>query len=116
MSGIVGLISNILSTTIIQPIDVIKTRYQVTAMKQPINISSIVKNIYTKNNVKGFYSGLGTNLMTYPFFWEIYFQTAQLNTMRPTGNYITDKFITSFSSATLASVITNPLFILQTKT
>ena len=118
MDGLIGLISNTLSTSIVHPIDVTKTRNQVNIMyNKSIPINKVIMDIYKGNGVRGFYKGLGPQLMTYPFFWGIYFQTSSA-TKRYYGDikpsFMENAFIT-FGSASLASSIVNPLFVLKTR-
>ena len=118
MDGLIGLVSNTLSTSIVHPIDVVKTRNQVNIMhNKSIPINKVITDIYKSNGIRGFYKGLGPQLMTYPFFWGIYFQTSSA-TKRYYGenkpSFVENAFIT-FGSASLASSIVNPLFVLKTR-
>ena len=110
MEAILGLVSNVISTFILQPIDVTKTNYQVARMKTPITVSHFVKNTFRKEGISAFYKGLPMNLMTYPMFWALFFQTNKMNIFQ-TEN----KSIKAISSACIAATIVNPLFVLKTR-
>ena len=59
IEGVIGITANIMSRIITHPMDVIKTNYQISAINnyniRNNRIHTIVKNIYKKNNLKGFY-------------------------------------------------------------
>src|SRR5437868_4387862 len=93
--------SSIISYSLTYPIDVVKTNYQNTNMKQKTTLNDVVKQIYTKYGVRGYYRGVSSTLMTYPLFWGIFFQTRSYSNV--------------FVASSIASVVTNPLFVLKTR-
>lgn len=98
--------ANIISTSLCQPIDVIKTNYQL----KNTSLKETIKNIYKTKQFRGFYSGLNANIYTFPLFWGIYFQSNELikkTNYNPFGVY--------FLSGIVASTITNPLFVIKTR-
>lgn len=112
MEALNGLVSNGLAIAFIQPIDVIKTRYQVSNNKPLI---SVIKNIYKQNGMKGYLRGVGPNLVTYPIFWAFFFQSKQSGIYPKTNLEYVDKFTSSFIAAGIGSAISNPFFVIKTR-
>ena len=124
--GLFGLLSNGISTTLIHPIDVVKTNFQLAQTHNVsrnvdrgttnLNVRDIVRNVWKTRGVRGFYSGLSPNLCTYPIFWSVYFGTNQI--MRDyeiSENIYVDKFVKSYTAGLIGSGLTNPLFVLKTR-
>ena len=117
MDGVYGFIANSVSIVVTQPIDVIKTNYQLSRVSGPKSTSSnIVKDIWRARGVRGFYSGLGPNMSTYPIFWSVYFGSAQIMSDKTVSNHkYVDKFVKSYGSGIIASTLANPLFVLKVR-
>lgn len=109
MDGLIGWLSSSFALAVTQPIDVVKTRYQVSNE----TVSSIIKDI-CKTDPSKFYRGFGTNILTYPIFWGVYFYTNS-HKFEPTDNKYVNKFLMANISSATASAIANPLFVLKTK-
>jgi hypothetical protein len=114
--GAIGFISSSVATTLIYPIDVIKTNFQMHTEKiirpSPINIAS---DIFKTKGILGFYRGISPQIMTYPIFWSVFFPTkALVEKYKVTNNYFADKMVASYVSATVGSTIANPLFVIKT--
>lgn len=103
--------SSIFACILTYPIDVMKTRYQTTSGK---NILEIIRNI---KPVTAYYRGLQYNLLTYPIFWGTYFEmdTHAKKYFKTTGYMYFDKTIYALSSSFVASIISNPLFVIKTR-
>ena len=142
MDLITSIFSASLAVVITYPIDVIKTQFQVTLKgsesrsnlftlkgseshsnlftrlkhKNPkgANVTSLTKDLYQQRGLYGFYRGVGSSLMTYPIFWGLYFQTKKIK-WEPTNYKYGDKFIIASGSGIVASIITNPLFVIKTR-
>ena len=114
MEFLISSISSVLSSTLVYPIDVIKTQYQVTRINQknPSNAIQVIRHINKTQGIKGFYKGLGSNLMTYPLFWGFYFEMRKVN-YQPTGYKYPDKIFMSFISGVGATTIVNPLYVMK---
>ena len=116
MDGLIGIISNLCSTSIIHPIDVVKTRQQVNTMaNKKIPITKLIKNIYVHDGIKGYYRGLGPNLGAYPIFWGVYFQTRKMCDISPTESVFLNRMIISMISSIAASTLANPFFVMKVR-
>ena len=118
---LVSSISSILASTILHPIDVVKTQYQIMAFNpakygSAISVKNLINNI-NKGGPSCFYRGLSANLISYPLFWGIYFQISTIPLMNNKYTQIVyiDKAISSFGCAILSSIIVNPFFVLSTR-
>ena len=78
MDFIHAITANAIAITVVQPIDVIKTNYQIinTQKKKQQKLKDVIK-IINKNGIKGFYSGITPNLLSYPIFWGNFHMTLQ---------------------------------------
>ena len=92
------LTASIVSSTVVYPIDVVKTRYQ------------IHNRIYFSN----LYKGLSYQLLTYPTFWSIYFPLRDMHLIK-TGYQIPDNVLNSLSPSVFACLVSNPFFVLKTR-
>lgn len=117
MDGVYGFAANAISTTVTSPIDVIKTNYQIHRMRQnPLSTAEIVKDIWVKRGVRGFYTGLIPMISTYPIFWTLYFSTNEyLSHKKIFDSGLADKFTKSYICSLVGSSLTNPLFVLKTR-
>ncbi len=82
--------SSLVASAIVYPIDVIKTRRQVTGL----GVMQCIKSGHL-------YRGLAPNLFTYPTFWAVYFA-------------LEDK-TNSFVASTVGSAMSNPLFVIKNR-
>jgi len=97
----IGTLSSVISYSLTYPIDTIKTNYQTKSLSEKPVLKDVVRQIYQTQGLKGYYRGMGSTLATYPLFWGIFFQTNSThNVMVASG---------------LASLCTNPLFVLKTR-
>jgi len=134
MEFIKGFTANAIAMTATAPFDTIRTNYQT----KPTTFSHTVSNI-NKNygGYRGFYKGLSSGIATYPVFWGTYFhinkyiKDAQKNIADNSradtshiNNIIVDisrhkivaNFANSYVSANVASVVSNPLFVIKVRT
>lgn len=112
---LVSTFSSIISSTVVYPIDLLKTQIQVNQVKNiNKNVFRLSKNIYRNQGVRGFFNGLTPFVGSYPFFWGTYFYMNQYK-LDVSSNVYCNKMFNAFTSATVASVLTNPLFVLKTR-
>jgi solute carrier family 25 folate transporter 32 len=111
MNFIIGSSSAALAYTLVYPIDVIKVRYQninyTNSCLKDVKLSNIVRQVYNIHGIKGFYKGCVSNIMSYPVFWGIYFETK--------SRLYSNPMLNTYLASTLASAFTNPLFVMRTK-
>lgn len=105
------------ASAVTYPIDVIKTQFQVTMLKNQnvnFNVNKLIHNLYKETGFKGFYRGVTPSLLTYPTFWTVYFPLNNTE-WKPTSYKYANKFILAYGSGAIAAIISNPLFILKTR-
>lgn len=103
--------SSIISTSILYPIDVIKTNRQIISSNgASTSLYDIHKHIIKNMGIRGYYAGLTVSLSTYPCFWTVYFTTN--NQMR---KYSTNLLINSLVSSFIGSCAANPFFFIKTR-
>ena len=115
MDGAIGLGASVVATTAVHPIDVIKSRFQLSRTKVPLSVKSVVGNVWTKYGIRGFNRGLSPNLCTYPVFWCVYFQTNKYPIVEISDKVYVNRFVNSFIAANVASTFANPLFVIKTR-
>ena len=115
MEFLTSMVASIMSVVCTQPMDVVKTQFQVARLNSsnPKTLS-IIKNIAKTTGLKGFYRGLTPSLISYPIFWGSYFPIKNYN-FKPSGYNMIDKFIVACGASSIASTITNPLFVIKTR-
>jgi hypothetical protein len=115
MDLLISAFSSIVASTVVYPIDLIKTQFQRTRITQStVTLSRLGKNLYTKKGFFGFYRGLSSYLVTYPLFWTVYFKLNKINWITTKHKFV-DKFIGAYICAGVASLITNPLFVIKVR-
>lgn len=103
MEFLLGASSSALAYTCVYPIDVLKVQYQ---CQSNSSIISTFKNVIHKQGIRGFYKGYTSNLLTYPIFWGVYFQSGELPF---------NKIANILIGSSLGSLMSNPLFVLKTR-
>ena len=113
MDFLTGFFSNAIAIVVVQPMDVIKSRYQINQSKSN-SVNKIVSDVWKIHGIRGFYRGVLPKISTYTIFWAIFFQVKQID-IKITENVFLNKFATSFVAGNVASTFTNPLFVLKTR-
>lgn len=115
----IGTVSSLIAYTATYPIDVIKTNYQVlNYQNKNIGTVGVIKNIYKTNGLYGYYKGSSSTLLTYPIFWGMFFDVQNTSNnwiLRQTNNSILTKLISPMIASTVASFVTNPLFVIKVR-
>ncbi len=114
-SGIARLIQGIA----INPILVIKTRYEVVGFNSYNSIMGAFKHIRKEEGMRGFYSGLKTNLIkdvpASAVFYSLYeFFKMEVNNFG-IKNIQMQALISSISSSVILIILTNPLDVIRTR-
>jgi solute carrier family 25 folate transporter 32 len=111
---LINFSSSAIASTIVYPLDVIKTQYQYDGFNKKISLSvnKVIQNIYIKNGIFGYFKGVSPHLITYPIFWTSYFYINS-HDIKLTSYKYANKIFMSFIAASGASIITNPLFVIK---
>lgn len=119
MEGLIGHASAAMAAVIIQPVDLIKVKYQVNSIngiQSPL--TSVVRDLYKKEGVRGFFSGVISRLSTRPTFYMVYFQAEDMikkSGVSFTNHWLGDKMVTSYLASGIGATIANPLCVMTTK-
>jgi hypothetical protein len=113
-----GTVSSVIASTVVYPVEVLKTNYQIhtyvlNSIKNSPSTYLIARNIYKKEGYSGFYRGISTQLTTYPVFWGVYFQVASYKPFQTNSQYVNNSGNILIAS-TIASAAANPAFVLRT--
>ena len=120
MDGLIGLSSSMIAMTMTYPIDVIKTNYQI--YKNSPNIQSsksiktldIIKYIYNKKNIKGFFRGLPASLSSQPIFWSVFYQVKSYD-INIFSNKVYNNILVNIICGNIGSLVANPFYVLRTR-
>ncbi|KIX98021.1 uncharacterized protein Z520_06100 [Fonsecaea multimorphosa CBS 102226] len=126
---IAGLSAGLISTVIVHPLDIIKTRLQVDTSAHPLFNSSraVLRDILRNEGptrLAALYRGLTPNLVGNSAGWALYFlwyREAQdvIRTLRgyTAGTQLTavDYLTASSASGLLAAILTNPIWVVKTR-
>lgn len=117
MESILAFSSSLISSYIVYPIDLVKTVYQVNSYnKKIIPVNNLITNIYNNNGIKGYFRGVTPHLVSHPVFYAFYFQSnKKAKEHIITGNYFCDKFLHATIAGGIASIISNPFFVIKTR-
>lgn len=126
-----GVGSGMASSVACAPLDLVRTRMQVTGSitntkihsvdkaSQPLMMKSL-RDIIKKDGITGCFRGLGVTLVTVPTFWGVYFPLYEhfKNEMKEDGNIKSFPFIhmsSAILSGAIADFFCNPLFVVRTR-
>ncbi|OAP56986.1 hypothetical protein AYL99_09098 [Fonsecaea erecta] len=126
---IAGLSAGLISTVIVHPLDIIKTRLQVDTSAHPLLNSSraVLRDILRNegpSRLAAMYRGLSPNLVGNSAGWALYFlwyREAQdaIRSLRgySAGQQLTavDYLTASSASGLLAAILTNPIWVVKTR-
>lgn len=112
---VAGLTAGGVSTIAMHPLDLVKTRMQVTGG----TTFSVMQSTYKSHGLAGLYRGLGTNLIGGMLGWGIYFAWyGQIKNLVGPGREKLSGAEYLFSSASaglLTSICTNPIWVVKTR-
>jgi hypothetical protein len=116
MDFLKGAISPVIASSIVYPLELLKTNYQVLRYNNSgdPNLGSIFRQIYRTHGVKGYFRGIGTQLTTYPAFWSIYFYCDKRQLLDTSNSYV-NKCSDILFASTMGSLFSNPFFVIRTK-
>jgi len=97
------LTASAISSVVVYPVDVLKTRYQLHPNKSLVCHLKELK----------WYKGLSYQLRSYPVFWSVYLPLRELN-VRSSQNLI-DNVLNSTVPSVFACLLSNPFFVLKTR-
>lgn len=104
----VGFLSNIVSTTLTHPLDVIKTRVQT----RNVGMVAAARSV---DGLRGFGAGLAPSLATYPVFWAGFFGTRRWLDQYINNHNIITSYATAYVASVTASAVANPLYVIKTR-
>lgn len=104
-----SIISTVLSSVIVSPLDVLRTRNQAFNMYNK-GVFSTISDVLKKEGIKGWYRGLPGTLLSAPFFWSIYLPLYDFLKEEEWG-VIQRSVIASYTG----SIICNPLFVFKNR-
>lgn len=112
-SYVIGHISSVIGQSVSYPIDSIKTQRIV---HPTISTKEVIVNTFKKEGLKGFYRGFIPVSLAYPVYWGVYFTIYdRRSNFRYTGNKHIDNTVHTLLSGSIASSVSNPLFIIKTR-
>lgn len=122
-----GVGSGAVSSVLCAPLDLIRVRMQVwgTVMAQEGRgttkvIPTMMKDIWVREGVSGFFRGLGATLLTVPIFWGVYFPLYEefkrrWSTRSPEVNPSIVHMGSAVGAGVIADIICNPMFVIRTR-
>lgn len=124
VTAIVGFVSSIFTLIITHPLDVIKTRMQVSdSQSGTAKYSSMcvaVTLIWAQERLRGYYAGLGSSLICTGLSWNLYvflYKNA-MDRWEESGMWLNGtrtNLLCAIEAGMIALVITNPLWVLKTR-
>lgn len=112
---VAGLTAGGTSTIAMHPLDLVKTRMQVTGG----TTMSQIRSVYRGNGIAGLYRGLGTNLIGGMLGWGFYFAWYGRVKKWIGGERIqlsgTEYLVSSATAGMLTSICTNPIWVVKTR-
>ena len=105
-----SIISTVLSSVIVSPLDVLRTRNQAFNMYKK-GVFFTISDVLKKEGIKGWYRGLPGTLLSAPFFWSIYLPLYDHLKEKEWG-IVQRSIVASYTG----SIICNPLFVFKNYT
>jgi solute carrier family 25 folate transporter 32 len=119
-----GVGSGALSSIIVAPLDLVRTRMQVwgdvSSSSLGLSAQGVFREIYQTEGFRGMFRGLGATLVTVPLFWGVYFPlydhlkytaTQRNPNLHPSLVHCGS----AVATGAVADLICNPLFVVRTR-
>ena len=104
-----GISSSLLSSIIVSPLDVLRTRNQAFNIYNK-GILTTLNNVFKKEGIKGWGRGLPGTILSTPFFWAVYLPFYEFLKENEWG-VISRSIIASYTG----SIVCNPLFVFKNR-
>ena len=104
-----GLFSGLFSSIICSPIDLVKTRYQVSGTN--VSYISTLRQVYRKEGAGAIYNGFVGNVISVPTWWALYWPLYQEMKKHESLSKGTQAMV----AGNIASLVLNPVFVLRTR-
>jgi len=103
--------SSLIATFLTNPIEVIKTQYQIA---HHLKLRQIPINVYHFHGYRGFFRGVTSNCIIFPVFWAVFFEYKRHN-FQPTKNQLLNNCINVYIASIIGSTLCNPIQVLKTR-
>lgn len=104
-----SIISTVISSIIVSPLDVLRTRNQAFGLYKR-GVFFTINDVLKKEGIKGWYRGLPGTLLSAPFFWSIYLPLYDTLKEKEWGT-IHRSIVASYTG----SILCNPLFVFKNR-
>jgi len=119
--AICGIGAGIVSTFCMQPLDLLKVKFQVATASKSLGIYQSLSNIVNKDGLTGLYRGIGVNMVGNAASWGLYFLWYTMLKERAGSNEPGVKLnagqhlLCSAESGIITAFMTNPLWVIKTR-
>jgi len=121
-----GSVAGVMSKTLLQPLDLVKTRLQVQNANTPgayRGLGDAFRTVYRQTGVRGFYQGFTPNLVGSALSWGSYFyvynmckrfaRTLQVDPNQPLSPLA--NFVSAATAGSTTVLLTNPVWVIKTR-
>lgn len=111
-----AVVSSIIATTLLQPLDVLKTRLQVQEKERVVYNEGLyrsLRQIVRNEGFRGLYAGLTPSLIGNPLAWGLYFGGYRLFMKDPTSAL--DQTKAAALSGVITQTLTNPIWVIKSR-
>lgn len=122
-SLVAGVGSGAIASVACAPLDLLRTRMQVVGQvrnQARFEVLSMIREVYRRDGLKGYFRGLGATLLTVPIFWGIYFPLYDdakhnLALAYPDMDPVWIHMTSAVFAGAISDVICNPMFVVRTR-
>lgn len=111
---VAGLTAGFISTVAVHPLDLVKTRMQLSGG----GTLAVIRKTYSINGIPGLYRGLGTNVIGNMLGWGFYFAWyGQIKNLFGDRRQLTgpEYLVSSAAAGLMTSLCTNPIWVVKTR-